>query len=269
MTNRKTIIELGCKFSGVATETALELTTGGAFLGLLGKFAGATVESVLNDFAERTLSHREQYRVGGALFFASNKLQERIGNGDILRKDDRFFANNENYRSSSEEILEGVMTKSKVEYEELKIKYISYIYANAAFSEYMVEELNLYLRIAENLTYRQLCIISCIKNQTIDLRKTDIDNCSIEQIAILQEMNNLSQQGIIEMYAPESDDNGFAAGGIFRVSQRGEFQPIYSWEDIVPGRLALTELGEAVYSIMGLEEIAKIDIEKKLNCVKN
>lgn len=89
--------------------------------------AGASFESVFSDFANRMLSKGEEVKVGAAFTFAASKLNERLLKGDKVRADDWFFPNNENYRSCSQEILEGVIIKSKIEHEELKIKYLGNI----------------------------------------------------------------------------------------------------------------------------------------------
>ncbi|NRT75152.1 hypothetical protein [Clostridium beijerinckii] len=269
MDTRKILIDSGSKITGEIGKALVGVIPGGTFIPFLGTVVGATFQAVFSDFANRMLSKGEEIKVGAAFTFAASKLKDRMDNGDKVRTDDWFFPNNENYRSSSQEILEGVIIKSKIEHEELKIKYLANIYANTAFSKDKVADVNFYLKIAENLTYRQLCFLACIHDKNTTWRKNPMQFFSAEQIGIAQEIYDLSQQGIIEVEVDKGQSDDFNNGGVTNVRDNGEFEIVTSWSDIIPDRLKLNALGEKIYNIMDLKEISQLDIEKIINLIKN
>src|SRR5829696_6490496 len=114
---------------------------GGAFGGPAGDIAGTAacvvianvLKNIGNDISERRLSPREEVRVGAALIFAINKVQEQITNGYKLRNDD-FFVDKPSERAASKEIVEGVLLAAQREHEEKKTRYYGNLLGNIAFS---------------------------------------------------------------------------------------------------------------------------------------
>ncbi len=144
-------------FAGVLIDGPL----GGATAGVAGAIAGRAVH-VVGDIARRHLSRREKVRVGAGLTFACIKIAQHLEEGRSPRNDD-FFDANTSIRSSSDEILEGVLLKCKSEHEEKKVKLIGNIYANIVFMpEVSAFGANWLLQTVESLTYRQLCIIALV-----------------------------------------------------------------------------------------------------------
>ncbi|MBE9234376.1 hypothetical protein IQ231_22710, partial [Cuspidothrix issatschenkoi LEGE 03284] len=95
--------------------------------------------------------------------------KQHISDGKEPRKDG-FFESKIDNKSKAEEIFEGILIKSQLQYEEKKIRILSNIFANAAFREDIsVEELHHLIRIVDELTYRELCILSLItRKNTFD-----------------------------------------------------------------------------------------------------
>jgi hypothetical protein len=135
----KLLLETGIKLAGTATKEVIKLIPGGGLVVAGAEVIGAVAETILGDVANRVLSQREQIRVGASAVLALNKVNELKGKGHPIREDDKFFANNENYRSSAEESLEGVLQKCKAEHEEKKIPYLSNIFAQAVFTSVSIE----------------------------------------------------------------------------------------------------------------------------------
>lgn len=61
-----------------------------------------------------------------------------------------------------------------------------------AFSEDKAEDVNFYLKIVENLTYRQLCILAAVHDKDNTWRDNPIESFSVEQITVAQDITYLS-----------------------------------------------------------------------------
>jgi len=122
-------------------------------------------ERVGIEISNTFLGSREQARIGMTYGNALVEIKRRIEAGDIPRNDN-FYKSEKNERSKAETLLEGVLIKAKQEYEEKKIKYYSYFLANLTFDEstdyYKASTL---LRLAEQLSYRQIIIIAFFYRQ--------------------------------------------------------------------------------------------------------
>ncbi len=158
--------------AGAAGGSLLGALTGDPIVVAAGAVVGTSfakaVQMSANEFAYRQLSQREKYRVGNGLIFALSKIVELLENGKSPRVDD-FFDEDVTGRSPSQEILEGTLIKCKNEPEEKKVKYIGNIFANVAFMpEVLPAGANWVLQKAEELTFRQLCILSLIKEKGAD-----------------------------------------------------------------------------------------------------
>jgi hypothetical protein len=254
--------------AGAGAKDLLMALPGGNFINILGETVGALVENILVDYSERTLSTREKEKIGAALIFAADKIKARLDKNHKFRSDDKFFSNNENYRSSSQEALEGILIKSRLEHEDRKVKHLGYIYANSVFEDISISQINFFIKLAEKLSYIQYCLISKIFQKNEPFRRDEIAFYDENLTVLLQEINELYQLGLIQMLRPRPGDGDFLDGGIFKVSPEGEFQPISSWDDIRPDRVVLTKLGKLLYSIMSLDEIPKDDQETVIKILK-
>lgn len=166
---------------------------------------------------------------------------------------DNFFEEQENHRTSAEEIFEGVLLKSKNEHEEKKARIYANIFANVAFdSNISKSEANYILQLASNFTYRQICILALIgsKNQITGLKlrndsyHTSISQMPYETISILLEIHPMYNLGLLLAKDGSSD---------------GATYPI-DWPGTVPDHLFLAGMGDRYYSVMGLQDIPEADI---------
>lgn len=118
------------------------------------------LRKVGGDVARRWLSPREQIRIGAVLMRGAYLVEERLGRGDRLRSD-RFFDLATADRSHAEEVVESVLLTSQREPEERKLPYLAHLLANVAFDEHVSAEMaHQLIKGAEDITYRQLCILS-------------------------------------------------------------------------------------------------------------
>lgn len=245
------VIKMGAVIAGGTVAAALGLITAGPLGSIVLAGVGTGISKTLIDVTERQLSKREVVRVGATTAFIMTKINENIESGKEIRQDD-FFLSDNNYRSSAEEIFEGVLIKAKNEHEERKIRLIGNIFANATFmSKISPGEVNHIIKIIDNLTYRQLCTLSLI------IRK--------ELLGIQLDDKNYYEFGNEKFLSFISPKSGSLRQEIYDMYQLGlinmDNTAIMSWEQIRPQRLTLTELGARSYEIMGLYEISDEEIK--------
>lgn len=107
------------------------------------------------ELIERQLSNQEEKRIGSFLILAANKIDEKINKGEKIRED--WF---QTEKIAGGEILEGVLTVAQHDYEERKIKYYANLFTNLAFNTKIDKhEANFFIKVAESLNYRDLCLL--------------------------------------------------------------------------------------------------------------
>lgn len=138
---------------------------GGSILGnSVGNASAPLIELAFHrvsaDFVQRQLSHREEGRIVTVLDQVVKKIETNFSSGLSVR-DDGFFTDDKHDRSSADEIFEGVVLASQREYQEKKILFYGNLLANIAFHpEISRAQANLLIRLAEQLSYRQLCLLN-------------------------------------------------------------------------------------------------------------
>jgi len=256
----KSLISMGSEITGPAAGSAIGFLIGGPGGVALGGLSGFIISRGLSDITCRLLSNREKVRVGATATYAITKVKERLDSGDELRNDG-FFQDKGKGRTDAEEIFEGVLLKAKNEHEEKKTKILGNIFANTAFlTGFSVGESNHLLRIAENLTYRKMCILSLVKRGTevqgIRLREKSYSDYwekpdrrpSFETVTAIQEAYEMYGLGLI-----------FCKD---RTEFQGSFWSMTEWTDVSPNGLGLTPMGERYYQVMGLEDVSEEDIRE-------
>lgn len=139
----------------LATSLALGDGTGGALTQL-----GVALVSEVTDYLQRQQSEREHMRSAGALVFAFNKIQKRLDAGEELRDDD-FFRFRIGLPVCAQTILDGVLTKAKLQYEERKALLMGNLLANASFDNTVsADDVSWMLSRIDSLTYRHLLILA-------------------------------------------------------------------------------------------------------------
>jgi hypothetical protein len=235
-------------------------TAGAAITLLLGpgaSIAGAALSPLITrvlkrtcvEFYDRQIGQRQKIRAGATAGFAIVKIKERLDSGFRIR-DDGFF-NEDTGRSSAEEIFEGVVIKSHNEHEEKKAKYYANIFAMAAFdSRFTTDSLNHYLSLAEELTYRQLCLLQLFNHpHQFDLLNAEYDSdylkdASFEKLAVLHEMYGLYQLRLLKCQAPGN----------------GHPDDYMSFDQIHPSWMSLNDLGKNLNHLMQLQTIPHEDL---------
>lgn len=254
----KSLLIKGSEIAGPAAGAAVGFFVGGPGGAALGGASGVVISKVLADIVGRLLSEREAIRVAATADYAITKVKARLDSGDELRNDG-FFKERKTGRSDAEEIFEGVLLKAKNEHEEKKARILGNIFANTAFFPgFSVGEANHLLRIAENATYREMCILSLIK------RKDEIPEIKLREDSYSDYWQE-ADKGITLAETVSTVQEAYEMYGLGLIlckdkTDKGGFWSMTEWTDIAPNGLELTPMGERYYQVMGLDDIPRQDI---------
>lgn len=125
----------------------------------LAAMTGTALGAVGADIANRTLSPRQEMRVGEVFLQAAASIKAREVMGEKLR-DDGFFDGD---RSHGHEIAEGVMLAAMDTFEERKVRYLANLLASVAFyTNIDADTANALLRRVDSLTWLELRFLALI-----------------------------------------------------------------------------------------------------------
>lgn len=240
------LINAGADITGGAIGGAISFFADGPFgaaaLGVGGILASKTLSHLGGELSKRLLGPRELTRIGATLALAAQEISERIKNGETIRSDG-FFDSNELGRSKADELAESVLLKSQREPEEKKIPLLAHLLANVSFRpEISVSLGEQMIKVADSLTYRQLCILrlSAAKNGNL-LRKTDYreqGNFTRDLYQLLHECFDLYNRGFIS----------FGNNAVLGMTE------------INPSQMTIQGLGVDIYNWMELSQIPTSDL---------
>jgi hypothetical protein len=242
--------ELAKLIGEMAVGGAAGFATGGPVGSAVGAGAPLGVRAfirVAEEFRERVLGHREAYRVVSVVRLAKIKYEQNIANGARLRDDDFFLQDEATGRSSADEIVEGTLLTAQREHEERKIPYYANLIANLPFEQAIDRyTANLLLRTAQELSYRQLCLLALVakKDQHV------LPNTSAPASGISWEAWSVKQ---------ELDDLGYGKRELVLAVHRGPGLPTNIG---VPADLELKTEGTALHQLMGLNDIPDSELYK-------
>ena len=241
---QKKIIEAAAEYGGAAVGAAagagIGLVVAGPAGASLGAIAGTALEKAFlyigKEITERKLSKAENKKVGNVYALASENISKKLIAGKTLREDD-FFEESKTDRSSAEEILERTLFAAQREAEEKKIPYYARMFANIAFSKDVSRSIaNQTIKIAEQLTYRQLLILNAIATFQISgvpLKKTAYGSVAgLTNVAIASE--------VFELY---------------RMSLLSSSSVIFDNAGINPSALSITGYGAHIFNLMELHTL--------------
>jgi hypothetical protein len=240
------LIHGGVEIAGGAVGGALGFLAGGPVgavaLGAGGAAAAMVLRRLGQEASERLLGPRELVRVGAVLAIVAAETCQRISDGDEIRTDG-FFDPKDFGRSDGDEVAESVLLKSQREPEEKKIIYMGHLLSSVAFeptvSANMAHQL---AKVAEQLTYRQLCILKlAVKKQAFALRATDYrhtESFEKELYQVLYECLDLYHRAFV----------GFEESVLFGPT------------DVAPGKMTIQGLGVDLYNLMRLSTIPDAEL---------
>ena len=246
-------VEIVSSGAGSGTGAVLGSVVGGPVGALIGGAGGKVLEIVLSkvgqEISARQLGPREKVRVGAAFAIAAADIRQRIENGESVRTDD-FFDEKQTGRSDAEEVAESVLLKVQREPEEKKIRYMGYLLSSIAFnpqiSVHMAHQL---AKAAEQLTYRQLCILKlCVVKDNFGLR----DNNYREQETFKKDLHQ-----VLYECADLHNREYIHSGGNTVTSQANVLSRVMS---VKPSGMTLQGIGEDLFKLMKLSLIPDQDI---------
>lgn len=251
------IIETGANVVGVTSSAAVSVVTGSPELGVGAAALGATgaYQRVGAEIADRLLGPREATRIGAVLALSAETLKTRLDHGGVLR-DDGFFDVPPDGRSDAEEVLEGVLRKAQAEYEERKLEYLARFWANACIDKtFGAADLNYLTKLAEQLTYRHLTIVSVAGKMAnaddanvYDLREQNYKQSRLSLVGdtaiVLSEIMALHSLDCVRMF--------------------GTFHPI----QVVPSAMQIGTHGAALHNMMELFRIPEGDRQQVVALLK-
>ena len=238
--------QIGSTAGGGAAGAIIGGLVGGPAGALIGGAANAAVSMAITrlggEISERMLSSREKARVGFVMGHAIAIMNERIESGDSLRSDG-FFDAGDTDRSDADSVIEAVLLKSQREPQERKLPYMSRMFAAFALEDYYSPELaHQIVKAAEQLTYRQLCILrlAAVKNRYA-LRLSDYrgqETFATALYSVLFECVDLYNKSFLNF------------GG----------EVAFGPSDVKPGSMTVQGLGADIYNSMQLHEIPVEDV---------
>ncbi|WP_290704819.1 hypothetical protein [Amphritea sp.] len=243
----KGLMSSGAEIAGGALGGALGFLAGGPIGAAAGGAGGAAVAVALKhigtEVSDRVLAPREKVRAGGVLAIAASNIDKRINAGEKTREDNFFTTTPNSNRSKGEEIVESVILKAQKEPEERKIPFMGNLLSNISFDKTISVELgHQIIKTAEQLTYRQLCILklSAVRSQ-LNIRQQDYrgqDSFPKELYQVLYEFLDLYSRGLINF------------GG----------DVAFGPTDVKPGATTIQGMGADVFNLMGLIDIPDQDV---------
>lgn len=187
--------------AGAGTGAVVGLGLGGPLGAVGGAFVGSVIGGEVEDILHRALSKQERTRINMLTKYLIKKIENNIAIGLEIRDDD-FVLDSHISRSSAKEITEGLYIAAKEDHEEKKLPYYGNLLSNILFHPEIDRfQANLFVRVFEDLSYRQLCIMTLIAHKNeFSLRVEGYGNegpkYDIKLISILQEIKNLVFQDL-------------------------------------------------------------------------
>jgi hypothetical protein len=259
--------EAGADLAGAMTGAGVGLIAGppGAFVGAAaGVAVGHVLRAIGEEIGERALSPRQSERVGAVWILAGEEIAERLAAGETPRGDG-FFEERTGRRSSAEELLEGLLLQAGDAYEERKLAYLAHLYASLCFrADFNPEYANYLLKVADDLTYRQICLISLFGNprykerlsrldEEFEKRRTGGARGPLVRTGVIAELDQLGNRSILGFTQNSGEVAHFAA-----VIEGGTFAGGHY------ARNGLMDIGRALFELMCLQGVPNDQIQEVL-----
>ena len=225
----------------------------GGFLGALAPVAVRVIRRSALDHMHRQLSARERMRTAAVVRIATARTQQMLALGYEARSDG-FFQGAPGNRSVAAELVEGVLISAQREHEEMKIPYLGNLLANIAFHDWISRgEANLLLRLADRLSYRQLCLLALFgrKAEFPNLR----DGTFVKE---LREVEKSEREELVELIGLLVEAEELFDLGMVTQERRVIFA---HGEGLNPANAMLFRYGAALYDLMELRDVPRDELE--------
>ena len=183
----------------------IALGSGIAVSAAIGDIAGITTGTIsvlgqlgLDRFITPLISKRQTVRLFQWGTQAAEGIAQRLANGEKYREDG-FFDETPSDRAKIDEVVESTLKKVMETTEEPKIKFMANLTENVHFdSDFDLDTYRRILKILDELSYRQLCIIKLFMNvDQIDLDSLGNSNVTHSLSSILTDCFEVSDKGFI------------------------------------------------------------------------
>lgn len=158
--NLNELLSTGADMSGSAIGGIIGFFMAGPFGAGIGGASGVAISKFLKSASlgmkDKFLGKREEKKIGATIIYAVEKIQENLKSKNI--RNDNFFENDPNNRSSAEELFEATLIAAQRDPEESKLKYYGNLLGNIPFFQQVNRsQANHLIKTAQDLSWSQLC----------------------------------------------------------------------------------------------------------------
>ncbi len=254
----RSFLALGTRFVGNTTGGVIDAAGGGSILGAgTGAVLADVFERVALDIYDRPFAQLQTERAAYAASVAYRHIQERMDEEDPLRQDG-WLTIGRAKRADAADLLEGTLLTAANAWDERKVVHIGLIFGNYPFEPAVSAPEAIFLvRLAEQLTYRQLAILAFVAaSQTGGRYETELATITGELAGtgrqprpdVLAEMNDLTSRGLLGL----RDEGGRITTGI--ETWGGD-----RWRLSILPQAALMPVGTTLYRLMELQTVPGAD----------
>ncbi len=253
-----------------ATERAVRVggdTTSASVGGLLGLILagppgillGAAATALFGEGIRSVLDRAANGRAVTVLTLARERIWTEMKSGGAVLRSDGFLDDSVSGRSDAEEVLEQIVQAAQQEPEERKLPFMANLYASIAFRDDVDRGMaTLFVRTAEQLSYRQLCLISVFMTRAAyALRATDYVH--LGDGALEPAIDLASPLGGVLEEAYDLFTRGFLEGTDGAMTGRWDshLSQIY----ICPAKMKVRGTGSWLYKLMRLDQLPVQDLD--------
>jgi hypothetical protein len=208
-----------------------------------GQALAAGVGSVIGDVLRRLLSSRQVDRVEDVVRLAAAQVRAIEQSGGKPRADLE--------PGMLDELAEGTLLAAKDTYEKKKLPFVANLLANAYFIESPIANLVDALHTAEELSYRELCILGVVSPQD-DYNGPPLTNRTVNDLLAIRPMTE-EIQGIIFDVVALTDRQ------LIMPFRNGQFVALVGMGDLSPAELRQTYPGRLLFFGMKLSDVPAED----------
>lgn len=260
------IVEIVSEVGGKMAETALTLVTDPFVGSASGVVVARVLTRVAHEIEQRILVPRQRRRIDQAAEALVEAAKKEQAAGREARSDGFFDRPSPDDASPAEEILEGVFRTAADEWEERKVPYIGRIFGMLSFDPSVTpSDASYLLKLSDRLTYQQVVLLAFWEAAQDSSRpyEREVMSASIRlgegrshpTAMILTEMNDLASVGLLGL-ASTQDLLPPEIPGL----------PAFGTSPGSPGvrlnNVRLTDMGETLYRLMGLDKVPDQDLEQ-------
>ena len=205
------MLQDGAELVGALTGAAVGLV-GGPEGAMFGAAAGVVATKALGRLGTEIIDRVgdvEAIRVGAAATVIAADVDALTRDGRRPR-DDGFFEPRGTRRPAADDLLEGVLRQAGATYEENKVPLLAHLYAGVAYSDLAPADAQYLLRLADQVTYRQLVVLAVFARDqhVVELTRATVgrdEGRTRPSSGVALEIDNLADRGVIGVQVAGGD----------------------------------------------------------------